>query len=247
MSVLRVSNRSWQQAQAWVVEGSNKWRHLAYAYVSLLPGVSTVLRLLGRTQIAGEDWNSWWARQFDGYRVLPKTVDNYIELGCGPYGNTRLIAADRTLKRVVCSDPLARHYIRLRHTWLSKQYRKAAILIDDSPAEECPYASSYFDMVVMINVLDHVRDARACLAQAARILKPGGHLVLGQDLSNDQDEARTHFDVGHPIRLRLDDLGPYLLSYEPLFQRLLPREQGRNPDAHYATLVFIGVKAVTAP
>jgi ubiquinone/menaquinone biosynthesis C-methylase UbiE len=115
-------------------------------------------------------------------------------------------------------------------------------VIDDHPIEECPFASDYFDVTVMINVLDHVRDAEACMREATRIVKPGGYFILGQDLTDPAELAGRPEDVGHPILLGESDLVPHLEAFEPVLHRTLPREEGRNPEAHYGTLVFAGRK-----
>ena len=51
----------------------------------------------------------------------------------------------------------------------------------------------------MNNVLDHVRDADACLERATELLRPGGNFVFGQDLSNEEDIAQP------PVRHRPPD------------------------------------------
>jgi SAM-dependent methyltransferase len=240
MSTTRVSRERWQQAQhfeAGVWERRERgWRGLA------LSAAQPLLRLAGSARGRRDDWNHWWARHFEGYRHLPAVLDNFIELGCGPYTNTRLILQGRQAKHVVCSDPLARTYVRFRFGWLGRQYRKAAVLVDDHPIEECPFASDYFDAVVMINVLDHVMDADACLRQAVRITRPGGFLVIGQDLTNDEDLQRVPYDVGHPIRLHGEELDAHLPDFEPLIHKRLNREEGRCPEGHYATLIYLGRK-----
>ena len=47
--------------------------------------------------------------------------------------------------------------------------------------EHMPFASQSFDRVFLMNVLDHVRDPHSGLAEIARVLVPGGHLVLSVD------------------------------------------------------------------
>ncbi len=47
--------------------------------------------------------------------------------------------------------------------------------------ENLPYRDASFDRVMLMNVLDHVRDARWGLRETARVLRPGGALVLSLD------------------------------------------------------------------
>jgi SAM-dependent methyltransferase len=233
--VARVSRSRWLQAQKFELA---TWKRQNSRYYGLM---SSLMRVLGlkKTKV-GDDWNSWWYQQFDAYRVLPEQLDQAIELGCGPYTNIRLIMQNHTLGRVICSDPLASHYINFKGQWLASEYAKGTILVDNHPIEECPYADSYFDLVVMINVLDHVQDAFTCLDTAVRITKPNGYLVIGQDLSDETDAAKE--DICHPIRLSHEDMNDHITGFDSKLYKILDREQGRNPQAHYGTLLFIGKK-----
>jgi SAM-dependent methyltransferase len=190
----------------------------------------------------GDDWNHWWKRQFDDYRFLPAELGDYIELGCGPYTNTRLILEQRKARSVVCSDPLVRSYVDFAGRWLAEAHGAGRVEIDDHPIEETPFPRGSFDVVVMINVLDHVRDAGLCMRNAIGLVRPGGFFVFGQDLSDDEDLAYHPYDVGHPIRLRREDLERDLRTLAPVHRLDLPREQGRDPRLHYATLVYAGRK-----
>ncbi len=195
------------------------------------------------TRPQGDDWNHWWAQKFDGYRGIPTEGRNAIELGCGPFTNMRIILQDRSFKHVVCSDPLIKEYIQFKGEWLAEAWRSGRVIIDDHPLEDCPFASDYFDLVVVINVLDHVRDCLLSLEHSCRITRSGGHLVLGQDLTNLEDMASVGEDVGHPIRMGHETLDRGLMPrFEPIMRRILPREEGRNPSAHYGTYLFVGRK-----
>ena len=45
-------------------------------------------------------------------------------------------------------------------------------------AERLPYPDAHFDAVVLLDVLEHVADERAVVAEIARVLRPGGLLVV---------------------------------------------------------------------
>jgi SAM-dependent methyltransferase len=242
MSEKNVAPDRWKQAQEWELSLWNRtelkrgWRKYVW------PLVRPLYKLSGSPEGSRDDFNNWWAEYFENYLFLPEDISNYIELGCGPYTNTRIILNKRNARYIVCSDPLIRHYLEYKGTWLTKKYKERAISIDDHPIEECPYATGYFDVVVMINVLDHVMNAELCLMNAVRITKSGGYFILGQDLSNEDDLAKFPHDIGHPIRLSHEDIRPYLSKFAHIHYKVLPREKGRNPEAHYATLLFAGMK-----
>jgi SAM-dependent methyltransferase len=60
-----------------------------------------------------------------------------------------------------------------------------------------PIPAGVLDGLVMLNVLEHIEDDRAALAAVARMLKPGGHVIIevpaGPALYDDYDRALRHF------------------------------------------------------
>ena len=68
-------------------------------------------------------------------------------------------------------DPLADEYVRIY------DYPRD-ITIKKSQGERIPFAESFFDVVFCTNVLDHVVEPHAVLAEVRRVLKPDGHFVL---------------------------------------------------------------------
>jgi SAM-dependent methyltransferase len=47
-----------------------------------------------------------------------------------------------------------------------------------APAEQLPYADGRFDVVLLHEVIEHVEDDRQAIAEAGRVLRPGGRLVI---------------------------------------------------------------------
>ncbi len=241
----KVTHERWQAAQQWERQ---HWVNAQAARAKF--GKNYIWRVLHAfglvPQHRGDDWNSWWKGQFNDYAFLPPTVNNALEVGCGPYTNLRLILGRCQPAHVVLSDPLIRTYVHFKLTFVAEMYRKAMCVLDDHPLEELPFADNYFDLVVMINVLDHVKDARACMENLMRVTRQGGFLIIGQDLSNDEDMESLRQDggaVGHPIKLDQEWFQPYLSQgIDPIINKVLTREQGRAPESHYATLVFAGKK-----
>jgi O-antigen/teichoic acid export membrane protein/SAM-dependent methyltransferase len=48
----------------------------------------------------------------------------------------------------------------------------------NSPAEKMPLPSGSADVVLLLDVLEHVEDGQTCVAEVMRVLKPGGTLIL---------------------------------------------------------------------
>lgn len=237
-----VTEERWREAQRWEREFWDRqnvpppwWKRLLRP---LLVGVGLRRPL---EPVAYDDRNLWWKARFDDYAMLPKRIESLCELGCGPYTNVRLILEDHDAGTVVCSDPLASTYITYPQAWLAKAYREGRIRIDTHPAEECVLPSDSFDVVVMINVLDHVRDPARCLQHAIRIAKRGGLVVFGQDLTTPNDEAPGN--PGHPFIVEHEQLMPLLdESLDRQLYRIVPREELHEPEMHYGALCSIGRK-----
>jgi SAM-dependent methyltransferase len=240
----KVDPEQWQLAQAWErAFWFREQKNLAKF------GKNQIWRLLAAFGVVekyrGDDDNRWWANCFDDYSFLPSTAENVIEVGCGPYTNMRLVRKACSPKHLFLSDPLIRTYVRFKMTLVNELYRDASCYLDDHPLESLPYKDNYFDLAVMINVLDHVQDANACMANLIRVVKPGGIIILGQDLTN-QEDIDAHPDgmrTGHPITLNDEWFRPHLEGrFTPLIWKTLPRSEGRTPQWHYGTLLFAGVK-----
>jgi SAM-dependent methyltransferase len=239
-----VSLERWREAQAWERGHWVNAQKLRARYFK-----NAVWRLLSAARLVpkyrGDDWNTWWKRQFDDYRFLPSEVENAIEVGCGPYTNVRLMLERCRIHHLVLSDPLIRTYVQFKLTLVTELYRQAGCVLDDHPLESLPFASNYFDLAVKINVLDHVQDAHKCMENLVNVVRPGGLLIIGQDLTNEADLKVLKNDagaVGHPIKLDHEWFEPFLEGFEPLIKRVLGREQGREPSYHYGTLIFAGRK-----
>lgn len=238
-----VSKERWEQAQKWERETwLDDWRTRSKY------GKNTVWKVLAtlgiKPKYRGDDWNYWWKHQFQGYNFLPDNVDNAIELGCGPYTNIRLMTEHCTPQHLILSDPLIKTYVNFKQTFVSDMYRVGQCIIDDHPIEECPFAYNYFDLVVMINVLDHVQDAELCMTTAINLVKPGGILVFGQDLTDEDDRKQyVEEDIGHPIMLDHYWVDGHISGkFDSIIKQILPRELGRAPQAHYGTYIFAGKK-----
>jgi len=184
--ITKVTSNRWKEALEWERAGwVAKERKNAKCCRNIIWELLSVVGL--KPKYRGDDWNHWWKKQFRNYDFLPSGVENAIELGCGPYTNVRLMIETITPRHLVLSDPLIRTYVNFRLSFVSQMYRKGLCIIDDHPIEKCAFAPDYFDVTVMINVLDHVQDAELCMMNARNIVKPGGILIIGQDLTNEVD------------------------------------------------------------
>jgi SAM-dependent methyltransferase len=241
-----VSLERWQEAQRWE---QAFWDRLNVPPPWWKRALRPLLVVAGLRPPRGiqefDDRNNWWKSKFDNYSSLPSHFERVLELGCGPYTNVRLIRQTRSITHLHCSDPLAHRYITYPQGWLATAYRSGEVTVDSYPAEDCAYKSGFFDLTVLINVLDHVKDPLACLAEALRVTAAGGYMVFGQDLTGRGD--RTPSNPGHPFTFSRVHLEPTLdRECDRVFHRVIPREEVDEPEMHCGALAYIGRKRGSA-
>jgi SAM-dependent methyltransferase len=96
-----------------------------------------------------------------------------LEMGCGIGSISRLILGLPGVTRLVGVDVDASYVARV-----AREIPDSRLEVACASAEEyCP-GEGLFDRVVSINVLEHVKDDRAALANFHRLLRPGGECAI---------------------------------------------------------------------
>lgn len=153
--------------------------------------------------------NYWW---FVGRRAIVKSLLcealttrpksgralRLLDIGCGTGANLP------TVTDVVMSEQSTPggHVAALDYSPLALDFAQqhlgdlpVALLRGD--ATSLPFASNSFDIVTMLDVLEHVENDTAAVREIFRVLKPGGAFVLSvpayQKLWSAHDEALHHF------------------------------------------------------
>jgi SAM-dependent methyltransferase len=150
---------------------------------------------LGYLRLLPKMWRSEVADEM--VRLLsPKPGEHLVDLGAG-MGSATVVAA-RTGATVVAVDPTPymRGALRLRRRW---QRARATITVADGAAEAIPAANASVDALWTLNTIHHWTDRAKAARELARVMKPGGRVLL---VDEDFD------DPSHPGHERSKASGP---------------------------------------
>jgi len=153
----------------------------------------------GRQLVPGRSWAAW-ARVL-GFLLPPVRV---ADLGCGEGYLT--IEAARWASRVVAVDRSREVLARARD--LAKRRGVRNILWKQGDLERLPLPDRSVDIVLLSQALHHAADPARALAEAARILVPGGRVLVLDLRRHEQQWVRERlgdrwlgFDDGELARL----------------------------------------------
>lgn len=178
-------------------------------------------------QMAEVEGRHWW---YLGRReIVARVVDSLalprgariVDAGCGTGGGTAFLAARSAgAWSVQGVDPMGPAIdLARRFAMPGLEYRCGTV------ADLLPDSEGTADLVLMLDVVEHVQDDRALVDLALRLLKPGGHLLLtvpaDPNLWSPHDEA-----FGHHRRYEPDTLAA-LVSDAPVEIRLLSHFNAR--------------------
>ena len=146
-----------------------------------------------------------WALPTDDSRVERILID-----GCGV--GMYVKALQPNCEQIVGIDIEAKHLEQAVHRVGGADFQLAA-------CEHLPYPSDCFDMVLSHEVLEHVKDDGAAVAEIVRVLKPGGYAAIF--VPNRWHPFETH---GHYWRGKYHFGNTPLINYlpNPLRDRLAP-------------------------
>ncbi len=138
---------------------------------------------------AAPRFNRWMADT-----IRPYVRDRVLEIGAGIGNLTRALVAGRS--RYAATDINPEHLARLKSRFVHRLNLEAHFC-DLTRAEDFEPFRGDMDTVICLNVLEHVENDRAGLANIFSALAPGGRAIVlvpeGQSVFGTIDEALGHF------------------------------------------------------
>lgn len=136
--------------------------------------------------------------------LLAQASGRTIEIGAGTGANLGLYPD--AVSELVLAEPDPHMARRLRQRLADSPHRAEVV---EAPAEALPFEDESFDTAVFTLVLCTVPDQRAALAEAARVLRPGGQLLFLEHVrSGHRGLARWQDRLEKPWRFLGDGCHP---------------------------------------
>lgn len=95
-----------------------------------------------------------------------------LDLGCGDGYLMHLLSPQAATVTGIDPEPTA---VQLASRML---HEHANCSVSGGSCYDLPFADGAFDVVVMADVIEHLTDDSACLREAARVLAPGGQVII---------------------------------------------------------------------
>jgi SAM-dependent methyltransferase len=134
--------------------------------------VTTNLPLTGERTVPGVVEENYWFRRHEvAYQFVRELIPSgaaVLEVGCGEGYGTDLLAER--------ADIVGIDYDELTIAHAAARYPRATFVRANLAA--LPFAAASFDAVISMQVVEHVWNHCEYLAECARVLRPGGRLVL---------------------------------------------------------------------
>ena len=152
-----------------------------------------------------------------------------LDIGTGP-GQIPLLLVERLSVVHVVGVDLSSHMLRLAQARRARSAHAARLEFRLGDAKELPFETHSFDSVASNTILHHVPDPRHFLAEAWRVLRPGGTFLI-RDLFRPPTEeravelVRTHAAGGSAAQQALL-LASLHAALEPEELRTMAREAG---------------------
>ncbi|KKT58087.1 MAG: Methyltransferase type 11 [Candidatus Amesbacteria bacterium GW2011_GWB1_47_19] len=133
----------------------------------------------------------WWNGRRKLIQLLLPDGNNLkiLDIGCGTGETLSFLKSIRPQSKLygVDPDPIAIGFSKTRNCGIIKK----------SYAEKLPFKNDYFDVVMFLDVLEHVKNQNKALHEAKRVLRPGGFTIITAPalklIWSDHDVKQGHY------------------------------------------------------
>ena len=154
---------------------------------------STIDRIVERLEMRGRD--EAFVAMTDHYldRIDIDDLDVVLELGCGTGVVSRSIAARPCFRGSVVGSDYSAQLIEAAERLAEAEGVSNTVLFEVEDAQATSQPSNRYDAVILHTLVSHLPDPESAVKEAARIAKPGRHVVVF-----DGDYASLTIHTGHP-------------------------------------------------
>jgi len=127
----------------------------------------------GERVIPGEVDPDLWNEHFARYAFATRLARGrrVLDIACGTgYGSAELAAVAKS----VTGTDIAVDAVE----YAASRFPLPNLSFQPAPAESLPFPDNSFDLIVAFEVIEHLTDPRALLAEARRLLAPGGQFIV---------------------------------------------------------------------
>lgn len=168
-------------------------------------------------------------------RLAPRA--RYVDLGIGDGMLTLMLAEVAESVTAVDVSPEMLRQLESR----ARAKNIGNIEVVEADIEDLPLEDELFDVAVLSQALHHAQDPARCLAEARRILKPGGKLLLLDLLAHGEEWVRDRLQHRH-LGFTEGDL--LRLVSQAGFDDVAIERAARDPQPpHFMTLLATGTAA----
>ncbi|MGK9168593.1 metalloregulator ArsR/SmtB family transcription factor [Inquilinus limosus] len=128
----------------------------------------------------------------------PGEIGDLLDLGTG--SGRMLILLGERVRRAVGID-LSREMLSVARANIERAGLQRHCQVRQGDLYQLPLPGESFDVAVLHHVLHHLEDPAAAIAEAARVLRPGGRLIVADFAPHDVESLRTdhaHRWLGFP-------------------------------------------------
>jgi SAM-dependent methyltransferase len=161
-----------------------------------------------------------------------------VDLGCGE---------GRTLAALAARLDATSRLVGVEAKQMELQVDRAELVVADLD-EPLPFPDASFDAALCHNVIECLRDHQAFLVEVARVLKPGGHLLLGHSDFDTLVFSASDLDLTRRLVHRFcDTVQPWMTVADGTVGRRLVALARRSPLELVRTLAWVDHQTTFEP